>query len=117
MSREYLLNEQVDIHFYDLMKDYFPIVTFKNEEIITYRNHIPRIGMILIKGEIELIKTKTSTIVSPPQIIGLKELWGKTPVKYKVKVFPGTEVLSLDLSTLRSLVKNKLLDLEYLKVT
>ncbi len=104
------MNGQIYSQYFTILKENFPVVVYKNEEIVTHRSHIPRVGMILIEGEIELIKTKTSTLIKPCQSVGIIELWNKTPTKYKIKVFPGTTVLSLDLSTLKSLVDQNIID-------
>lgn len=99
-----------DQNYFSILKKYFPIVTYQNEEIVTHRSHIPRVGLVLLEGEIEIIKTKSSQALAINDCVGLKELWSKTPIKYKIKVFPGTKVLSIDLSTLRELVNQNILD-------
>lgn len=106
----------IDPNYFKLMEKHFPVITYQREEIVTYRSHIPRVGLILLEGKIEIIKTKSSFIVEKNHSIGLKELWLKSPSKYKIKVFPGTKVLSVDLTTLKLLIENETLDCESLKI-
>ena len=63
----------------------------------------------------ELIKTKTSSIIEKNHGVGLRDLWNKTPSKFKIKVFPGTKVLSLDFSTLKSLIDENIISLDFLE--
>jgi hypothetical protein len=106
----------IDPNYFKLMEKYFPIITYQTEEIVTYRSHIPRVGLILLEGKIEIIKTKSSFIVEINHGVGLKELWLKTPSKYKIKVFPGTKVISVDLTTLKLLIQNETLDIDLLQI-
>ena len=107
----------IDPYCFSLLEKYFPTVIYKNEEIVIYRSHIPRVGLILVEGEMELIKTKTSSNIEKNHGVGLRDLWNKTPSKFKIKVFPGTKVLSLDFSTLKTLIDDKVVKLDFLETS
>lgn len=82
-------NETVELNDREIeaLKSQFGTVTFQRDMVLTYENQVPNTGVIIIEGEIELIKrNKLLDQLKPGTLIGLHNLVRNIPVKFKYLV-------------------------------
>ena len=86
----------------------FETLTFKNDFVLVYQNHVPSSGIVLMEGEIELIKEKRiCEIVNSPHLLGIYHLLHEepSPIGYKIKA--NSKIILIGKSMVLSTLKNK----------
>lgn len=88
-------------------------VTYENEEIIIHEGHVPRVGLVLLEGKVEILKENSKRSLPLNKVIGIKELGLGERLGFAVKVYPNTKVLSIDKSAFIDLEKENCEDLKH----
>lgn len=87
----------------DLLKRSFDSATFPKETVLVYKRHIPSIAFILLKGSLVKKATTPQLYDTPGTLFGLKELFEQKPFRFQLTVKEGSELLILDLFTLKKI--------------
>lgn len=83
-------------------------LTFKNECDLIYESHIPHAGIILIQGELKLIKRKKVLRTLPfGSVIGLHHLINNTPLSMGVKISKNSSVILINKSHILESLSSK----------
>lgn len=87
-----------DDEIYGLQKQHTPLV-FKNECHLIYESHIPHAGILLLQGELKLIRKRKILGTLPfGSMIGLGNLIHNTPLPLGVKVSKDSRVILIEKS-------------------
>lgn len=88
----------------DFFSKHFLKTTFPMKTDFFYEGQIPNAAIYLIKGEISLEKyDRVVEHVHQGALIGVRELINNTRSKFKVVIWPQSEILILDKTTLGEL--------------
>ena len=88
--------------------DLFEKRVFNFETNLFYEEHVPNVAYLLLDGVITLGKKKrVLKHIEGKFLIGLKNLYQKTPVKFFASIKPNSAVLIIDRSTLFKIVNKK----------
>jgi hypothetical protein len=78
------------------LKKKFTPIKFNTDFHLVYEQHIPNTGIVLLKGEINLVrKKKTESIVLPGIMLGVHELLNNIPAGHGCQVQGNTELIML----------------------
>lgn len=84
------------------------VLTFKNDFVLVYQDHIPTTGIALLEGEIELTKElKTCEIVKAPHLLGIYNLLHEKPSELGCKIKANSRIILIGKSMVLSTLKNK----------
>lgn len=79
--------------------------TFPVESDLFYEGQVPFVAYLIIKGKVHFTKNKRNKgNVGPGSLLGLRELYTHTPSTLGARVFPDTEVVYLDRSTIHEIM-------------
>jgi len=92
----------------ELLKDHFETVKFHSEFDLVYEKQIPNTGIILISGELNLLKKKTILELKLPGIsLGIKNILDNIPFRFNCRVKEGTELILIPKSELFRILNEK----------
>lgn len=98
----------IDMTNLEILKDHFETVTFQSEFDLVYEKQIPNTGIILIHGELNLLKKKKILELRIPGIsLGIKNILENDPFHFKCRVKKGTELILLPKSEIIRILKEK----------
>jgi hypothetical protein len=81
------------------LKKKYESVTFNSDFHLVYETQIPNTGIVLLNGEINLIrKKKSQTLAIPGIMLGVYELLNNIPVGHGCKVMENSELIMLQKS-------------------
>lgn len=90
------------------LTELFPSLQFNNDYDFVYEKQIPNAGILLIEGEMALIKkNKILENIVPGFIMGVYQLLHNEPVKFACKIKKNAKAILFDKSTLKEELKNK----------
>jgi hypothetical protein len=80
-------------------------LAFQQPTTLIYQGHIPIVAFLILKGPVFLKKKRgTTQKICPYTLVGLEELVHHHSFKRDLNVHAGSEVLSLDRSTLQEIL-------------
>ena len=80
--------------------------SFAEATPLFYQGHIPIVAYFVIEGEVNLLKNKKpKSIVSPLEVIGVRELLTATPSTVSGEAAPNSTICYLDRSTILAILK------------
>lgn len=93
----------------DLFKSSFSTFVFNQEVDFVYERQIPTAGILLLEGEMTLLKRKKPKLtISPGTMIGLFELFHNLPAKHGLKISKNSRLLIIQKSELMETLKNQM---------
>ncbi len=97
-----------DDHILNLV-EHFEKKIYYSKTNLFYEEHIPHVAYVLLDGMIALgRKNKIIKYVEGKNLIGVKNLYQKVPVKFFASIMPNSTVLIIDRTTLFKVVNKKL---------
>jgi CRP-like cAMP-binding protein len=94
------------------LKKQFQSFHFNNDFDLVYEAHVPNTGIILLDGELKLLKKKkVSSTVKPGSLLGVYEMMNNEPVKNGCKVIGNSELIMLQKSDILEAMEDKESDL------
>lgn len=100
-----LVIEHIDPLNLELLKKYCKPSLYQTETELIYEGQVPFAGYLLVEGEIQFIKRKAIfQKITPGTIFGVSELMENKPLKFTVKILPGSKVCILDRSTVKEIL-------------
>lgn len=101
-----LVIEHIDPFNLQLLQKFSDPCLYQSETELIYEGQIPFAGYLLLEGEIQFIKRKTIfQKILPGTLFGVSELMENRPLKFTVKILPGSKVCILDRSTVKEILK------------
>lgn len=86
----------------------FEVLTFKNDFDLVYEQQVPTTGILLLEGEINLIKNaKIIQKITPGHLLGVNQLLTEKSVNYGCRVKANSKIILLGKSEVLAYVKNK----------
>lgn len=108
MSKKNVILNEVKSYQVETLQNFSTPQTFNTSTELIYEGQIPMAGYLLIEGEIHFLKRKTVfQKILPGTLFGVSELMSHTPIKFTVKILPGSKVCILDRSTVKELLEFK----------
>ncbi len=100
--------QKIDTTILETLKDHFETVTFNNEFDLVYEKQIPNTGIILISGELNLLKRKKIIELKIPGIsLGIKNILDNIPFRFNCRVKKDTELILISKSELIRILNEK----------
>lgn len=85
----------------ELLKNQFEPMKFHSEFDLIYEKQIPNTAIILISGELKLLKRKKILELKLPGIsLGIKNILDNIPFRFNCRVLEGTELILIPKSDL-----------------
>jgi CRP-like cAMP-binding protein len=104
MKKNLIIDQVTSFHIETLQSFTEPRLYNTASEII-YEGQIPQAGYLLIEGEIHFVKRKNVfQKIYPGTLFGVTELMNHTPLKFTVRILPGSKVCILDKSTVKEIL-------------
>ena len=101
----------IDPNILNLLEKFGEIISFKSDEDLVHKGHIPKFSFILLDGRVEIHLSRSKKELLPFSIVGIKEVMFGTPLTRKIRVFNGTKVLKLSKLSIIEALKNPELSL------
>ena len=90
------------------LKKKFQSLKFNNDFNLVYESQVPNTGIVLIDGEINLIRKKKSLSLNKPGImLGVYELLNNLPTAHGCMVLGNTELIMIQKSDLMEALSDK----------
>ncbi len=100
-TKDKLTEEQVS----NLKKE-FEVLQFEEDTMLFYENQIPQTGLVLIEGEIEVLKkSKVQKIIYPFTIIGINQIINNIPSLLGHRVRTKSRIMVLAKSEIKKLLQ------------
>lgn len=91
-----------------LLKENFESLKFQNDFDIVYEAQVPTAGLILLEGEINLLKKKkVCGSVLPMTLVGMQQLMTNIPMKVGMRILSNSELLVLHKSEIMKALEDK----------
>ena len=91
-----------------ILQQHFQPLTFENAFQLVYEKQIPNTGVVLIAGEMELIKQKkVHEKIRPGFLLGVHHLVNNEPVKFGCKVKENSVVIMIQKSDIMEALNNR----------
>jgi len=98
-----LTSEEIEI-----LKHHFQSLKFNNDFDLVYETQVPNTGIVLLDGELELIKKKKiKSTVRPGNMLGIYKLLKNEPSELGCKVKGNSELLIIQKSDLMEALSDK----------
>lgn len=79
-----------------ILKSYFEPLTFNNSFDLVYEKQVPNTGVVLLGGELELVRhNQVTDKIGPGCMVGLQQLINNEPVKSGCKVKENSVLLMI----------------------
>ncbi len=99
--------ELLDCESVNELKKMAPVHTYSAQSELFYEGQTPVVAFLLLEGHIQLIKKKKiRKVLSPGDLIGLRELINHSPFPLSAQILPNTQVCFLDKSTIQDILKD-----------
>lgn len=96
------------------LKSLIPVSSYNAYDELIYEGHFPKVAYVFLSGKMSLHqKKKLVKELEPGTLIGAKELMDSRSLPYSVSIYPDSETIVLDKSTLLELMNS---DHEVLKL-
>jgi signal-transduction protein with cAMP-binding, CBS, and nucleotidyltransferase domain len=90
------------------LTEYFEKKVFYSEANLFYEEHVPHVAYLLLGGRITLgKKNKVVKFVEGTNLIGIKNLYQRIPVKFFASITPNSTVLIIDRTTLFKVINKR----------
>ncbi len=100
--------QKLDPKKLELLKNYFETMKFQSDFDLVYEKQIPNTGIILISGELNLLKKKKILELKLPGIsLGIKNMLDNIPFRFNCRVKKDTELLLIPKSELIRILNEK----------
>lgn len=98
-----LTSEEISL----LKKNHRPLF-FNNDFDLIYESQIPNMGIILLEGELKLVKKK-KILDSLPQgaMVGIRNIINNLPLPVGVKIYKNSSILMIEKSEIMEALANK----------
>lgn len=104
MKKEIIRLNQKEIA---LLKENFESLKFFNDFDIVYETQVPNTGIILLNGEINLLKKKkVCGSVLPLTLVGVQQLITNIPMKVGMRILSNSELIVLHKSEIMKALKD-----------
>lgn len=104
MKSQFAINS-LEEKYIKLLKNLCPPRVYNAESELIYEGHVPTAGYLLLDGEIHFLKRKRVVETAKSgSLFGVSELMNHTPLKYTVRIQPGSKVCILDKSSIKELL-------------
>lgn len=91
-----------------LLKEMFESKTFVNDFDLVYESHVPSTGVLLISGQICMLKRKKILgSFQPGTLLGIHHLVANIPSKVGLRILGNSEVIMLHKSAILEALENK----------
>lgn len=106
MNKTFIINMLED-KYIEKLKVLSPPRVHNTESELIYEGHSPTAGYLLVEGVIHFSKRKQIVQTAKPgSLFGVVEVINHTPIKYTVRIQPGSKVCILDKSTIKEVLQN-----------
>lgn len=104
MKNAFIIN-MLESKYVEKLKSLSPPRIYNTESELIYEGHSPTAGYLLIEGEIHFLKRKRVVQTAKAgSLFGIHEVMNHTPIKYTVRIQPGSKVCILDKSTIKEVL-------------
>lgn len=104
MRKKLIIDEVTNYHL-EKFSHFTEPRLYQSETEIIYEGQIPHAGYLLVEGEIHFIKRKNVfQKILPGTLFGVTELMNNNPIRFTVKILPGSKVCILDRSTVKEIL-------------
>jgi CRP-like cAMP-binding protein len=102
-----LIIDKVTSYHIDTLQSFTEPRLYNTTEELIYEGQTPHAGYLLVEGEIHFIKRKSVfQKILPGTLFGVTELMNHTPIKFTVRILPGSKVCILDKSTVKEILES-----------
>jgi signal-transduction protein with cAMP-binding, CBS, and nucleotidyltransferase domain len=89
----------------EILKRHFPPILFEQDFDLVYEEQVPNTGLVLIKGEVELVRRrKVKDKLGPGAMLGIHQLIHNRPVVLGCRIKAKSEVIILHKSNVLELL-------------
>lgn len=86
----------------------FEQMVFNNDFDFVYEHQIPNSAIMLIDGELQLLKrNRIIEVIKPGMLLGLHQLINNEPVRFACKIARKSKAILINKSALLDAIKNK----------
>jgi signal-transduction protein with cAMP-binding, CBS, and nucleotidyltransferase domain len=90
------------------LSECFEKKVFHSQANLFYEEHVPHVAYLLLDGKITLgKKNKVLKFVEGSNLIGIKNLYQRIPVKFFASIMPNSTVLIIDRTTLFKVINKR----------
>ena len=101
-----LIIDQVTSYHIETLQNFTEPRLYNTATELIYEGQTPHAGYLLVEGEIHFVKRKNVfQKILPGTLFGVTELMNHTPLKFTVKILPGSKVCILDKSTVKEILQ------------
>lgn len=94
------------------LRDRYESLKFNNDVELVYETQVPNTGIVLIEGQIALLKRKkVQSTLGPGSLIGVRNLVNNEPTQVSAKVMGNSELIMLNKSEILEALNDKDSDL------
>ena len=98
-----LTNEEIKT-----LKTKFQLLKFNSDFNLVYESQIPNTGIVLVSGELALLKKKKiRSTIEPGSMLGVYELLNNCPTDHGCMVFGNTELIMIQKSDILAALEDK----------
>lgn len=93
----------------EYFKSFLEVHTYNSQTQVIYHGQVPMAAYILIEGKIDLknARDKLIRVCEPNVLVGFSEIYNNMPFKYTAEIEPGSKVLIIDRTAVKT-IKNDL---------
>lgn len=90
-----------------------PSIVYSRESFLFYEGQIPHCAIVLISGEMQLLKKKSivRTLKIPGTLIGAYSLINNEHSPYSLKIMPNSQMSLVGRSTLKEFLEEKIIQI------